>query len=96
MVRHRKVVTIQTKHGNNVETRTRDSSSSVNSESSVASKTFKVLSVWKTLVGFICFLIAVYVGTLGYLETRVNTPFDDVKVGIILACLCVCRLYYWL
>ncbi|KAL0803320.1 hypothetical protein ABMA28_017199 [Loxostege sticticalis] len=80
MVRHRKVVTIQTKHGNNVETRTRDSSSSVNSESSVASKTFKVLSVWKTLVGFICFLIAVYVGTLGYLETRVNTPFDDVKV----------------
>ncbi|CAG9789851.1 unnamed protein product [Diatraea saccharalis] len=76
MVRHRKVGHVQLKHGNNNET----SSSSNNSESSFASRTFKVLSIWKTLVGFVCFLIAVYVGTLGYLETRVNTPFDNEKV----------------
>ncbi|KAM3955537.1 LOW QUALITY PROTEIN: mannosyl-oligosaccharide glucosidase [Aphomia sociella] len=76
MVRHRKVGNLQHKHANNNET----SSSSGSSDSSLSSKTFKVLSVWKTGVGFICLMIAVYVGTLGYLETRVNTPFDDEKV----------------
>ncbi|XP_075989113.1 mannosyl-oligosaccharide glucosidase [Anticarsia gemmatalis] len=75
MVRHRKPAV---RIANNNET----SSSSGGSESSFGSRTFKFLSVWKTGVGFACFLIAVYVSTLGYLETRVNTPFDDDKVVI--------------
>lgn len=66
------------------------SSSSGSSESSFGSRTFKLLSVWKTAVGFACFLIAVYVSTLGYLETRVNTPFDDEKVSKINILLHVC------
>ena len=74
MVRHRKVVSLKT---DKIDT----SSSSGSSESSFGSKTFKFLSVWKTGVGFVCFLIAVYISTLGYLETRVNTPFDDDKVN---------------
>ncbi|CAB3231882.1 unnamed protein product [Arctia plantaginis] len=73
MVRQRKSALRQS---NNNET----SSSSGSSESSIGNRTFKFLSVWKTAVGFACFLIAVYVSTLGYLETRVNTPFDDDKV----------------
>lgn len=36
---------------------------------------------WKHIIGFTCFAIAACVGYLGYLETRVNTPFDDKKVG---------------
>lgn len=73
MVRHRKP-TVRIANINET------SSSSGSSESSIGSRTFKLLSVWKTAVGFVCFLIAVYVSTLGYLETRVNTPFDDDKV----------------
>ncbi|KAJ8705748.1 hypothetical protein PYW08_012794 [Mythimna loreyi] len=73
MVRHRKVVSLKT---DKIDT----SSSSGSSESSIGNKTFKFLSVWKTGVGVVCFLIAVYISTLGYLETRVNTPFDDDKV----------------
>lgn len=37
---------------------------------------------WKHLIGFTCFAIAACVGYMGYLETRVNTPFDDKKVCI--------------
>ncbi|XP_034838193.1 mannosyl-oligosaccharide glucosidase [Maniola hyperantus] len=70
MVRNRKLTT-QQKHGNNNES----SSSSGSSESSFASRTFHVL--WG--VGVVCFIIAVYVGTLGYFETRVNTPLDEEK-----------------
>ncbi|XP_022818785.1 mannosyl-oligosaccharide glucosidase [Spodoptera litura] len=73
MVRHRKVVSLKTDKD--------ASSSSGCSESSIGSRTFKFLSVWKTGVGCVCFLIAVYISTLGYLETRVNTPFDDDKVS---------------
>ncbi|XP_059063009.1 mannosyl-oligosaccharide glucosidase [Achroia grisella] len=76
MVRHRKVGNSHQKNSNNNDT----SSSSASSESFTASKAFKILSIWKTFVGFIFFMFAVYVGTLGYLETRVNTPFDDEKV----------------
>lgn len=79
MVKHRKP-NVQIKHGNNNES----SSSSGTSESSMASRTFHLLSIWKTGVGVLCFIIAVYVGTLGYLETRVNTPLDEEKVFIYL------------
>ncbi|CAG9574147.1 unnamed protein product [Danaus chrysippus] len=73
MVKHRK--TVQYKHANN-----ESSSSSGASDSSIAGRAFHLLSVWKTGAGFICLVIAVYVGTLGYLETRVNTPLDEEKV----------------
>lgn len=77
MVRPRKTVTYQHKIGNNNES----SSSSASSEVSTSMKTFKLVSKWKTMLGFIFLGIAVYVGILGYLETRVNTPFDDEKVS---------------
>ncbi|XP_026480750.1 mannosyl-oligosaccharide glucosidase isoform X1 [Ctenocephalides felis] len=38
------------------------------------------MSKWKTLVGCICLLVALGFGYMGYLETRVNTPFDDQKM----------------
>ncbi|XP_049883221.1 mannosyl-oligosaccharide glucosidase [Pectinophora gossypiella] len=76
MARLKKHAAIHDKHGNNNET----SSSSASSEASDKKKSFKFFSGWKTAVGVICLLVAIYVGTLGYLETRVNTPFDDEKV----------------
>lgn len=79
MVRPRKTVTLQYKLGNNNES----SSSSGSSEVPTSMKTFKLVSKWKTMLGFIFLCIAVYVGILGYLETRVNTPFDDEKVSTI-------------
>lgn len=36
---------------------------------------------WRMLFGCCCLVIASYFGYIGYLETRVNTPFDDVKVS---------------
>lgn len=39
-----------------------------------------VLNKWKTLMGCVCMSVAVYFGYQGYLETRVNTPFDNVKM----------------
>lgn len=41
-----------------------------------------LLSYWKHVIGFACFVVAATVGYMGYLETRVNTPFDDKKVMI--------------
>ncbi|XP_068154735.1 uncharacterized protein GCS1 [Drosophila tropicalis] len=41
-----------------------------------------MLDKWKTLIGCICLAIATYCGYLGYLETRVNTPFDNQKMVI--------------
>ncbi|CAH2236481.1 jg20111 [Pararge aegeria aegeria] len=74
MVRNRKS-TAQPKHGNSNES----SSSSAASEASFVIRTFHFLSIWKTLVGAVCFMIAVYISTLGYLETRVNTPLGEKK-----------------
>ncbi|XP_052745873.1 mannosyl-oligosaccharide glucosidase isoform X2 [Bicyclus anynana] len=77
MVRNRKQPA-QQKHGNNHES----SSSSGASDVSFVSRTFHLLSIWKTFVGVVCFMIAVYISTLGYLETRVNTPLGEEKVVI--------------
>lgn len=38
------------------------------------------LTQWRILFGCCCLAIASYFGYLGYLETRVNTPFDDQKM----------------
>ncbi|GAB0092942.1 mannosyl-oligosaccharide glucosidase [Sergentomyia squamirostris] len=39
-----------------------------------------LLSRWRIIFGCCCLSIACYFGYLGYLETRVNTPFDDQKM----------------
>ncbi|XP_055914776.1 uncharacterized protein LOC129948002 [Eupeodes corollae] len=39
-----------------------------------------ILSKWKTIIGCVCLAIASYFGYLGYLETRVNTPYDSDKM----------------
>ncbi|XP_061397950.1 mannosyl-oligosaccharide glucosidase [Musca vetustissima] len=39
-----------------------------------------VLNKWKTLAGSICMAVAAYFCYQGYLETRVNTPFDNQKM----------------
>lgn len=38
------------------------------------------MSKWRIAFGCCCLAIASYFGYLGYLETRVNTPFDDQKM----------------
>lgn len=55
-------------------------SSSSNESSGKAKNTKGILSYWKPVVGCTCLLIAIGVGYVGYLETRVNTPYDDRKV----------------
>ncbi|XP_059618514.1 mannosyl-oligosaccharide glucosidase isoform X2 [Phlebotomus argentipes] len=39
-----------------------------------------LLSPWMMIIGSCCLGIACYFGYVGYLETRVNTPFDDQKM----------------
>lgn len=41
-----------------------------------------LLSYWKIMIGCTCLAVAIGVGYMGYLETRVNTPYDDRKVSI--------------
>lgn len=54
-----------------------------------------LLSYWKHVIGFACFAIAATVGYMGYLETRVNTPFDEKKVIIsILKSTCLFTAIY--
>lgn len=38
------------------------------------------MTKWRWMFGFGCLLIPAYFGYIGYLETRVNTPFDAKKV----------------
>lgn len=69
----------------NSEGKEKSTNSSSSNGSNFATKTkFKanggLLSYWKHVIGFACFAIAATVGYMGYLETRVNTPFDDKKV----------------
>lgn len=40
-----------------------------------------VMNKWHVIVGCICLAVASYCGYVGYLETRVNTSFDDHKVN---------------
>jgi hypothetical protein len=40
----------------------------------------RFLLYWKQGMAFICLLIAGVIAYMGYLETRVNTPFDAQKV----------------
>lgn len=40
----------------------------------------RIFLYWKEAMAFICLLIAGVIAYRGYLETRVNTPFDEQKV----------------
>lgn len=77
MARNRKTVTHADFPGNKKDGG--NSSSSTASEK-IEVKKSGILSYWKAELGFICFAVAAYIGYLGYLETRVNTPFDETKV----------------
>jgi mannosyl-oligosaccharide glucosidase len=39
-----------------------------------------IILYWRQGLAFICLVIAGVIGYMGYLETRVNTPFDEQKV----------------
>ncbi|XP_028162309.1 mannosyl-oligosaccharide glucosidase [Ostrinia furnacalis] len=81
MVRNRKSGNAQPKPANNNESRDSSSGRSVstqgNNDYSWLSGVLRFTTVWKSRLGFMSLLVAIYVGALGYLETRVNTPFDD-------------------
>ncbi|XP_022919576.2 mannosyl-oligosaccharide glucosidase [Onthophagus taurus] len=65
----------------NKQDKSTNSSSSNGSNSSKQSKQKNnLLSYWKMIMGCTCLMVAVCVGYLGYLETRVNTPYDDKKM----------------
>lgn len=57
-------------------------SSSSNDSSGKEKTKFNILNYWKAFVGCVCLAIAIGVGYEGYLETRVNTPFDDQKMVV--------------
>lgn len=76
MARQRKVVI--TKHASGKHSNGGNSSASQSPERQRP----KMFSLWKTAAGTACLSIAVYIGILGYLETRVNTPFVDEKVRV--------------
>jgi len=40
------------------------------------------MTQWRSVFGCCCLAVACYFGYVGYLETRINTPFDDQKVGL--------------
>lgn len=52
-----------------------------------------MVSYWKRLVMIACLILAIYIGYKGYLETRVNTPYDDQKM-VIKSGLAVPDLYW--
>ncbi|KAB0802437.1 hypothetical protein PPYR_04623 [Photinus pyralis] len=61
---------------------TNSSSSNGSNPPKVAQKRNGILTYWKHFIGCICFGIAASVGYMGYLETRVNTPYDDKKMVV--------------
>lgn len=93
MARQRKTVSISTKSDASHTPRNGNSSSSQGSatpqnrppnqsSSPTSSSPLRhiYMTQWRILFGCCCLAIASYFGYLGYLETRVNTPFDDQKV----------------
>lgn len=40
-----------------------------------------MFNYWKQLIVCLVLSVAISFGYMGYLETRINTPFDDKKVG---------------
>lgn len=63
------------------------SSSSAGSQTPVKPATggnrLLVMTQWRMAFGSACLAIAVYFGYLGYLETRVNTPFEGDKASVL-------------
>lgn len=52
-------------------------SSSLDSQSSNKNNVF---NYWKQFIACVALSVAIIFGYMGYLETRINTPFDDKKV----------------
>lgn len=71
----------QRRSGNGKGTNNSSSSNGSHIVSNKAKTKTNFIAYWKHIIGFTCFAIAACVGYLGYLETRVNTPFDDKKVS---------------
>lgn len=57
-------------------------STSSNESSRKTKKKINLLQYWKAMVGCVCLAIALGVGYQGYLETRVNTPYDGHKMVV--------------
>lgn len=79
MARQRKNLGEHTK-----EPKSRNSSSSNGSSihnNTKAPKPKSILSYWKQLAFVTVLGVTVVFGVMGYLQTRVNTPFDDKKVS---------------
>ncbi|XP_060524577.1 mannosyl-oligosaccharide glucosidase [Cylas formicarius] len=78
MARQRKIIQESAKS----ERGTRSSSSNGSTSPSTKTKQKKtIFSYWKQIIVAIVTGIAICFGYIGYLETRVNTPFDDQKVA---------------
>nr|CAH7721176.1 unnamed protein product [Callosobruchus chinensis] len=81
MVRKRKIQSNsevkKSEKGTNSANSSSSNGSSINGKSS---KPFNILGYWKQLVLCIVLGIAISCGYMGYLETRINTPFDGKKV----------------
>lgn len=70
-----------TSDSNKADKGTNSSSSNGSSTPKIkSSDSSNILGYWKQFVVIIVLSIAVCFGYLGYLETRINTPFDDKKV----------------
>lgn len=82
MARQRKNLGEHTK-----EPKSRNSSSSngssTHNNNTRASRPKSILSYWKQLAFVTVLGVTVVFGVMGYLQTRVNTPFDDKKVSIV-------------
>lgn len=57
-------------------------SSSSNESTEKTPAKFNILRYWKAIAGWTILAIAIAIGYEGYLETRVNTPFDDKKMVV--------------
>lgn len=58
------------------------SSNGSSSPDSISFPTVNVFNYWKQFVVCLALSTAVSFGYMGYLETRINTPYDDKKVNI--------------
>ncbi|KAI4459446.1 mannosyl-oligosaccharide glucosidase [Holotrichia oblita] len=72
----------RTQVDNKVDKGTNSSSSNGSNSAKQIKNKSGLLSYWKIIIGCTCLTVAISVGYMGYLETRVNTPYDDRKVCI--------------
>lgn len=76
---HERTPKAKNKHLNNSHQRKDTESSSSTSSTSPSSSR---MNLWNSLLTVTCMAVAAWFGYKGYLETRVNTPYDTEKVRI--------------